>query len=169
MTAASSVENNEDYSLCSACGGECCRTRPGIEAPERFLTAAAPAEELARLLATGLWVLDRHYGIPYSPEKGEKGDPDRIILYPRPATLQEREAGDVQVLPEAGECVLLGEDGCTLPFEERPRACQALAPAEGFACTSSWTRFDAAREWLSHQKMVGKALSILASHPAPKV
>lgn len=169
MTAASSVENNEDYSLCSACGGECCRTRPGIEAPERFLTAASPAEELARLLATGLWVLDRHYGIPYSPEKGEKGDPDRIILYPRPATLQEREAGDVQVLPEAGECVLLGEDGCTLPFEERPRACQALAPAEGFACTSSWTRFDAAREWLSHQKMVGKALSILASHPAPKV
>lgn len=163
MTAESSVKNNEDYSLCSACGGECCRTRPGIEAPGRFLRSTNPAEELARLLASGQWVLDRHYGIPYSPEKGETGDPDRIILYPRPATRQEREAGEIQVLPGAGECVLLGKDGCTLPFEERPRACQALAPAEGFACTSSWTRFDAAREWLSHQDMVSEALSRLGS------
>ncbi len=161
------IDNNEDYSLCRACSGECCRTRPGIEAPARFLAAANPTEELARLLATGLWVLDRHYGIPYSPEKGEQGDPDRIILYPRPATRQERAEGSLQVVPGAGECVLLGDEGCTLPFAERPRACQALEPASDFACTSTWTRFDAAREWQHHQDTVEEALALLGSPPAP--
>lgn len=163
MTARHSRKNNEDRTICGACGGECCRTRPGIESPERFLAAANPAEELAHLLASGLWVLDTHYGVPYDPEKGEKGDPDRIILYPRPATRQERAEGSLQVVPGAGECVLLGDRGCTLPFEERPRACRALEPASDFACTSSWTRFDAAREWQHHQDMVDEALALVDS------
>lgn len=167
MTQESSIPNNESVTTCSACGGDCCRTRPGIEGPERFLSAANPAEELARLLASGLWVLDTHYGVPYDPEKGEKGDPDRIILYPRPATRAEQGAGSIFAIPGAGECVLLGDEGCTLPFEERPRACQALEPAADFACTSSWTRFDAAREWLHHQDLVNDALALLGSTSAP--
>lgn len=163
MAVLLSPENNEDVSVCSACGGDCCRTRPGIEAPERFLAAANPAEELTRLLASGLWVLDTHYGIPYDPEKGETGDPDRIIHYPRPATRQEHAAGSLRVVPGAGECVLLGDGSCTLPFPERPKACQALEPAADFACTSSWTRFDAAREWQHHQDLVNEALALLGS------
>ncbi|ABB32814.1 hypothetical protein Gmet_2595 [Geobacter metallireducens GS-15] len=163
MPNTPSITNNEDFSLCRACGGECCRTRPGIEAPARFLAAANPAEELARLLASGLWVLDRHYGVPYDPGKGETGDPDRIILYPRPATRRERAEGTLLVVPGAGECVLLGDEGCTLPFAERPRACQALEPASDFACTAAWTRFDAAREWRHHQDTVEGALALLDS------
>lgn len=166
MTEKSAVPNNESVTICSACGGDCCRTRPGIESPARFLGAADPAGELARLLASGLWVLDTHYGVPYDPEKGEKGDPDRITLYPRPATRQEQAAGSLQVVPGAGECVLLGDGGCTLPFAERPRACQALEPAADFACTSSWTRFDAAREWQHNQDIVNEALALLGSTPA---
>lgn len=161
------ITNNEDFSVCGACGGDCCRTRPGIEAPGRFLAAANPAEELARLLASGLWVLDTHHGVPYDPGKGEKGDPDRIILYPRPATGQERAEGSIFALPGAGECVLLGDDGCTLPFPERPKACQALEPAADFACTSSWSRFDAAREWQHHQVLVSAALTLLGSTHDP--
>lgn len=160
------ITNNEDFSVCGACGGDCCRTRPGIESPGRFLAAANPAEELSRLLASGLWVLDTHHGVPYDPGKGEKGDPDRIILYPRPATRQEQAAGSLRVVPGAGECVLLGDDGCTLPFAERPRACQALEPAADFACTSSWTRFDAAREWQHHQDVITAALALVGSTPA---
>ena len=161
------ITNNKNVTICNACGGDCCRTRPGIESPERFLAANNPAEELARLLASGLWVLDTHYGVPYDPEKGEHGDPDRIILYPRPATRQEHAEGSLQVVPGAGECVLLGDNGCTLPFAERPRACQALEPAADFACSSSWTRFDAAREWMHHQDLVTKALALLGSTSSP--
>lgn len=161
MTQESSIPNNESVTICGACGGDCCRTRPGIESPARFLAAADPARELARMLASGLWVLDTHHGVPYDPETGETGDPDRIILYPRPATRQEQAAGSLHAVPGAGECVLLGDKGCTLPFAERPRACQALEPAADFACTSSWTRFDAAREWLQHQDLVARALALL--------
>jgi|GEM_PF-1110103 len=166
MTTNRSPKSNEDAALCGACGGDCCRTRPGIEAPERFLAAANPAEELARLLASGLWVLDTHYGVPYDPAKGETGAPDRIILYPRPATRREHAAGSLQAVPGAGECVLLGDHGCTLPFTERPRACQALEPAADFACTSSWSRFDAAREWQHHQDVITAALGLLGSTSA---
>lgn len=168
MKQESSITNNEDFSVCGTCGGDCCLTRPGIDAPARFLAAPNPAEELTRLLASGLWVLDTHYGVPYDPAKGETGDPDRIILYPRPATRQEQAAGSLHAVSGAGECVLLGDNGCTLPFAERPRACQALEPAADFACTSSWSRFDAAREWMHHQDLVTKALALLSSTSGPR-
>lgn len=167
MKQVSSIPNNESVTTCSACGGDCCRTRPGIESPERFLAAANPVAELARLLASGHWVLDTHYGVPYDPAKGEKGDPDRIIHYPRPATRQEHASRSLRVVPGAGECVLLEDQGCTLPFAERPRACQALEPAADFACTSSWTRFDAAREWQHHQDLVNEALALVGSTSPP--
>ncbi|AJE04098.1 hypothetical protein [Geobacter pickeringii] len=159
------IFNNESATLCGACGGECCRTRPGIEAPGRFLAAPDPAGHLRDLLASGLWVLDTHYGVPYDPAKGERGDPDLIIRYPRPATRPEQESGGISALPGAGECVFLRADGCALPFADRPRACQALEPTAGFDCSSSWTRFDAARAWLPHQDTVAAALTRLSRPP----
>lgn len=165
MTPYPSPEKNEDHDICSACGGQCCRTRPGIEGPERFLTAPDPAGLLSDLLSSGLWVLDTHYGIPYDPEKGEKGDPDRIILYPRPATREERSEGRVLALPGAGECVYLRNNGCLLQFDDRPLACRALEPTAGFQCSSSWTRFDAARAWSPHQDVVSTALRRLGIDP----
>lgn len=161
------ISNNESATLCGACGGECCRSRPGIEAPERFLATPDPAGRLADLLASGLWVLDTHYGVPYDPAKGERGDPDRIIRYPRPATRTEQAAGDIFAIPGAGECVFLRADGCTLPFADRPRACQALEPAASFDCSSSWSRFDAARAWLPHQDAVATALARLGCSLLP--
>ncbi|WP_298439690.1 hypothetical protein [Geobacter sp.] len=168
MTREAPVPNNESITLCGACGGACCRTRPGIEAPGRFLATPDPAGALRDLLASGLWVLDTHYGVPYDPGKGERGDPDRIILYPRPATRAEQAAESIFALPGAGECVFLRDDGCALSFADRPRACQALEPAADGECSSSWTRFDAAPAWLPHQEAVAAALDRLGrAYPFP--
>lgn len=157
------ITPNECPVLCSICGGECCRTKPGIACPEQFLAAADPAQALFEALASGLWVLDRHYGTPpRGEEDGLPGTTEHLIHYPRPATTAEREARSVMAIAGACECVFLAEKGCLLPFAERPRMCRALVPEINFECSTSWTRGDAALAWLPWQEMVAAALERLA-------
>lgn len=48
------LKNSEHRSNCARCGEERCRTRPGIEAPERFLALPNPAAASARLRMAAL-------------------------------------------------------------------------------------------------------------------
>jgi Fe-S-cluster containining protein len=151
------VTSNERPDLCAECGGQCCRTRPGIEAPDRFLAAPDPADALATALASGDWVLAEHVGVPWVD--GVEPPPDqrrRLIRYPRPATLAEQGQGGAP-LDQPAPCAFLGSAGCRLPFESRPRMCQALAPSPGFECESGWGRREAALAWLPHQELVDAA------------
>lgn len=145
--------SNEDIQLCARCGGQCCLTKPGIEAPERFNTTGDLAAALRDALASGNWVLEEHRGIPYRP--GETApDPDRLIYYPRPATLAERHQPGITPLPGSGICVFLTDSGCRLPFAERPRLCRELVPDVCFECESPWGRREAALAWLPWQDQV---------------
>ncbi|HEY6009804.1 MAG TPA: hypothetical protein VIU40_15870 [Geobacteraceae bacterium] len=155
-------DTNECPVLCSICGGECCRTKPGIDGPERVLATPDPAEALFLLINSGFWVLDQHYGTHPAGEAVDDGD-ERPIHYPRPATLVEREEMSFLAIPGPGECVFLGVEGCLLPFAERPRMCRALEPEVNFECRTSWTRRDAALVWLPSQEMVAAVLARLRS------
>ncbi|MBK9517046.1 MAG: hypothetical protein IPO09_06745 [Anaeromyxobacter sp.] len=168
------MSGNERPDLCADCGGQCCLTRPGLEAPERFLGAPAPvqgegrgegasvassdpAAALAALLLTGDWVLAEHVGVPWvDGVEPPEGDRRRIIRYPRPATLLERgRSGAPQ--DALAPCTFLGEVGCRLAFDDRPRMCRALAPSPGFECEGDWGRREAALAWLPHQGWVEEA------------
>jgi hypothetical protein len=157
---------NEHPTRCAECGGQCCRSRPGLEAPERFLAAGDPVATLAGLLAAGDWVLAEHVGLPWvdgvPPPEAERR---RVIRYPRPATLAERGAGRASTDPAPSPCVYLGEAGCRLPFAERPRMCRSLEPAVGFECEAAWDRLAAASAWAPWQGLVGKAASAARSAP----
>lgn len=155
---------NEDRSICARCGGHCCRTRPGIEGPERFLESPDPAASLAALLSGGRWVLELHLGVPYQP--GETApDPDRIIRYPRPATVNEQRQPGLDPLPETGDCIFLEHGGCSLPFHDRPRLCRELVPDICLECESPWGRREAALAWLPCQELIGQALELLKTAP----
>lgn len=149
---------NEDFSLCARCGGQCCLTRPGIEAPDRFLARGDMATDLRETLISGNWVLEEHLGIPYEPGTISP-DPNLIIRYPRPATLQERQHPGFAPLPESGPCVFLTASGCQLPFEQRPRLCRELVPDVCFECESPWGRREAALAWLPWQEILTVALN----------
>jgi hypothetical protein len=154
---AAAARGNERPELCAECGGQCCLTRPGIEAPERFLAAPDAVAALAAALATGDWVLAEHVGVPWvdgvEPPEAERR---RLIRYPRPATLLER-GRDGTPRDELAPCALLDPAGCRLPFEERPRMCRALVPTPGFECEGDWGRREAALAWLPHQELVEAA------------
>jgi hypothetical protein len=149
---------NEDPSICARCGGDCCKTLPGIEWPERFLDSPDPVVTLMNLLLSGDWVLATHYGIPYKPENPP---PDEIrfkkIYYPRPATVEESGKGPL-AQDAVGSCCLLGTDGCRLEFQERPRLCRELVPEKSGHCSARVNKGDAALAWLPHQHIVLDAL-----------
>lgn len=152
------MTSNEDSSLCARCGGQCCLTRPGIDAPEGFLANGDLTACLAARLDSGQWVLEEHIGIPY-PAGSRSPDPDRIIRYPRPATRSEQAHRSLFAQPETGPCCFLGDTGCLLAFPERPKLCRELQPDVCFECESPWGRRDAALAWLPHQEAVSEALS----------
>jgi hypothetical protein len=157
--------------LCARCG-ECCRTRPGVEAPERFLAEPDPAAALRRALASGDWVLARHVGVAWTD--GEP-PPDqerwRLVRYPRPATVAERAAGSAHTGAEASPCVFLGPTGCRLPFAGRPRMCRDLEPWASGDCQATWDLPEAARAWAPWQGLVEEALRGLSFpvHPSRRL
>jgi Fe-S-cluster containining protein len=157
---------NERRDLCAECGGQCCRTRPGLEAPERFLSAPEPAAALAEALASGDWVLAEHVGVPWvdgvEPPEAERR---RLIRYPRPATLAERAEGAPS--DALAPCTYLGAEGCRLAFEARPRMCRAVVPTPGFECEGDWGRLEAALAWLPHQAWVERARALAAARRGP--
>ncbi len=153
------LKNNEHQTLCARCGGQCCRTRPGIEAPERFLALPDPAAALAMLLLHTEWVLETHYGVPYTPGVTAP-DPGRIIHYPRPATVGEQSRTGADQ-PSADDCIYLTPTGCSLAFEARPRMCRELVPDSCFECETPWGRREAALAWLPHQDIVLAATAAL--------
>lgn len=151
--------------MCAACGGQCCRGFPGLDGPERFLAAPDPAGALGRALASGDWVLLTHVGVPWvNGVEPPEEDKRRVLRYPRPATLDERASGGV-----AGDglstspCVFLGDAGCTLAFEARPRMCQSLEPSADGECPCEWDRRAAALAWLPWQGLIAEALARLAA------
>jgi hypothetical protein len=162
------MTGNERPDLCAGCGGQCCRTRPGIEAPDRFLATPDPVAALAAALASGDWVLAEHVGVPWvdgvEPTEDQRR---RLIRYPRPATLAEQGLGGTPRDPLA-PCAFLDPDGCRLPFESRPRMCRALVPSPGCECETGWGRREAALDWLPHQGLVEAATRKGARPPPPR-
>ncbi len=152
-------KNNERADLCAACGGACCRTRPGIEAPARFLAAADPAAALAAALRSRDWLLAEHVGVPWvNGVPPPDADRYRVLRYPRPATVAERNAARGLAAGESADCVFLEPGGCRLPFRERPRMCRSLAPSADGDCAAAWGRREAALAWSEHQELVASAL-----------
>lgn len=151
---------NERRDLCAECGGQCCRTRPGIEAPERFLASPEPEQLLALALATGDWVLAEHVGVPWVDGVEPPLEERRLLIrYPRPATLVERGQGGAP-RDDLAPCAFLGDEGCRLPFADRPRMCRALVPTPGFECEGDWGRREAALAWRPHQDLVERARAL---------
>lgn len=132
---------NERPGLCAACG-DCCRTRPGAEDPARFLSAPDPVAALAEALASRDWVLCRLAGVGYL----------------RPATVEERASGRVHPGAETSPCVFLGESGCRLAFEDRPRTCRELEPWANGDCQARWDLPQAVHAWASCQPLVDEVL-----------
>lgn len=112
--------------ICALCRGRCCKSLPGGIMPQQLgETADEIVSRAWQMVRTGKYAWDAWDGDPIY-EWGNPQGYDRVH-YLRPATKgKEGQAFDYSW---GGECTFLGENGCTLPREERPAECLALKPA----------------------------------------
>ena len=125
---------SQDAETCRACGGECCQHFPGVTLPSDLGPAETLADEIARRLCSGLWILDVGFCDPrpgYMKRRAKRGKADieaRAVYWIRPAQITS--AG--RVIDPAGRsapCALWEVDrGCRLEFSERPHQCRTLVP-----------------------------------------
>lgn len=125
------IANNEDLATCRACGGQCCKTLPGAFLPDQLTP-----DQVRAGLASGSLVLAWWAGDPRPDRNCLDVDcdgtcarclaDDKLLraYYVRPRNANSPVG--VRDGTTKGACTLLGPEGCTLPFAQRPAGCQNL-------------------------------------------
>lgn len=131
-----------DASLCTPCGGNCCKTYPGIVSPE---DVGAPdlermTQRLEVMLRSGRYTIDWW-----------EGDDVEFV---RPAQVghegKHRHGGG------AGACSLLSESGCVLEHDDRPLGCRGLKPVPKAAggCEPHESKEHQVHAWEPYQELL---------------
>ena len=132
--------NNSNSSMCSECGGACCKRKPGIYTPEQFESISY--DSIKELLDSGTFAIDWW-------------EDDTPIYFIRP-----RIKGEPAIYGSwGGECINLTSKGCSLDFKDRPHACQTLVPnliSGERKCYDNMKGKDRVGMWLPYQKQLNE-------------
>jgi len=142
------MENNENTSLCSACG-ECCKRMPGIVHPNEL--EEITVESLSQMIKDGYQFDYWEGNITGLPEHEEI-----TAYYLRPQT--KRSVGKVIDASWGGECVFLTETGCSKAFDQRPTQCRALKPEANGNCSyeKKYSKVEVIKDWLPYNDVIVK-------------
>lgn len=129
-------------SICSECGGKCCKEFPGIFHPEDFQDVEKEYDP--KIMCLDFW-------------EGEYEDTG----VRQPYFVRMRSVKDGNHVSNglwSGTCVNLGDDGCKLPAERRAAQCIQLVPHESHNCDvpEKYTKRELVRAWLPYQEELKK-------------
>lgn len=148
------VNANENASVCAPCGGQCCQGMPGIYHPDDLFSNMSDEQiknKMISMLEDGSVVLTDN---EISDARGKYSL--RVeSLTPRAG----RRNMKIWYQPfNYGQCINLGETGCKLSSEDRPRECRALVPSlEGPSkCRPEpgFDREDLLEEWTIYKEII---------------
>lgn len=134
-------------SLCTPCGGKCCKWMPGTYAPEEF---GAPHRvpmrfALAKALAEGRVTIDWYERSPSEHRP--------MLLYVRPA--MKGYEGDLRHPAWGGTpCTFLTDTGCELPHDSRPYQCRAMEPLPDGCKSHGGGKWEGALPWKEYQDTI---------------
>ena len=127
----------EPTEACAKCKGNCCKHMGCHFSPSDFeeVTYDALAAEIEKgYISIDWWEGDRNlYFLRMRNKKAPIVDPSW-----------------------GGECKLLTDKGCPLPFEKRPLGARSLEPSEDGRCISHYGKYDCAKEWLKYDRILQK-------------
>ena len=118
------METYEPTEDCIKCRGRCCKQLPGSCLPND-ISRLFPANSLQESVKLAL--NSKKYSIGWFEN-------DTPLYYIRPATLGKYKKFDPSW---GGICILLTDNGCSLPFDLRPNDCKCIKPNKDFRCSSS--------------------------------
>lgn len=150
------VQNNENRTVCAACGGKCCKNYGGLCHPDDIHCDGdmdVAYKNIKQMLDSGMYSIDWL-------EACEESKWEDVYF------IRMRHVGSEVVDPAYhGKCVNLTPTGCKLPFEERAYGCKSLIPNENRACgEGTYTKYDAAEDWMPYQEILKKLKS---EYPEP--
>ena len=154
----------ESAEICKACGGACCKANGCSLAPE----------DMIRELAA--WQAGRE--ISKAPDEGKSaGQAEEADLRFLEEWLQESDCAIDSFTGEAGlcyyirmrhkcftfigvdamgECIALTGQGCSLPYDRRPRGGRYLEGRQDRHCQQHYTREQMEEDWRPYQQQLGE-------------
>lgn len=147
----------EDYEICSACGGQCCEHYPGVIFPQELgITCDEELEFVLPLFKKNIIIFDFWDGAFPDYEN---------ILANNPYFIRIRTTKDPEnkfVNPSwGGQCLLLDNGKCSA--EHRPLNCRMLVPQLGKPCLPDCVNVKeiCIAEWIPFQEGITKFLEKL--------
>lgn len=145
--------NNENFSLCFACQGKCCKHSPGMFNPEDRTW-----EQFEQGIREGKFYVDQWDGDPriscgLDYDEARKFARDHNFKYVSEVKFirpMHKPGETWQRSMKLGPCCFLQENGCEFKFDDRPAECKELVPQpEG--CRQSKKREIEVLKWLPFQ------------------
>lgn len=130
---------------CAACG-QCCKALPG-----QFIPADLGAAEPDRTAKARDLLLSGNYSIDWWEGDIDGHDEMSVIYFLRPSTVAAQ--GKIFDPSWGGQCIMLGENGCTLTREDRPFVCKALVPTHPNC--HGMSKHDVAVAWRADSNWLG--------------
>ena len=131
--------------LCKECGGNCCKTMGCHYSPEDFKDISY--ESLKKEIERG------HISIDWW--EGDPADDGELNIGEKAFFLRVRNIGaGIVDASWGGVCMLLGEDGCILNDEDRPKGGRLLVPCEDGKCEVLYSKQQAAIDWLKYKDIL---------------
>jgi len=132
--------------ICKQCGGSCCKFMGCHFSPEDFQELSF--ESLKNEINKGHISIDWWEGDP-------RPDGDlHEVYYLR---MRNRQCDIVDASWGGRPCVMLSKDGCSLPFEKRPKGGRLLIPKENFNCNETdYSKKQCALDWIKYQDILRK-------------
>jgi len=138
--------NNENSKLCFECGGKCCKNLGCHFSPKDF--EDIDFETLKDLIEKDYISIDWWDGDIFDKDR------DRTLY------LRIRNKNAPIVDPSwGGVCMLLTEQGCSLPFNERPMGGRGLIPSIG-ECIVGYSKEDCCKDWYIYQELLEKLVKL---------
>lgn len=157
---------NENLEVCKKCGGNCCKNMPGAYSPEDlFKGEEITKESIKRLimesdnLSIDRWEADEEYGeeLYYIRPKLVSRKPGMSdwfdLLTLAIGKCDSEKKVDFAIVTDNHQCYFLGENGCKLSYDQRPKNCRDLIPNPENGCYIKEVKEQNMSEKLYYAKM----------------
>jgi hypothetical protein len=147
----------ENTTLCTKCGGKCCKHNGCHFSPED-IKVEITLENLKALIDEGNISIECWDGDPRTDDCSGVS-----VYYLRMRTqIKFTKSPIVHASWGFETCVLWTEKGCPLKFEDRPKGARMLIPKEN-GCEGLYTNQHAAIDWIPYQEILIKLVEIYES------
>ena len=150
------MQNNENYELCSKCGGRCCKNFGCYISPDEVIKRKGEIsfDIILELLKSGYVAMDWW--------EGDILEDDESIpnceLYCQVFYLRMRHKSEGAICGSwGGECVCLTDTGCMFTWNNRPLGGRSLIPTADKACEdTSYTKEQCVLEWREYYDILSE-------------